>query len=148
MAQGMRMHGLVDAGACGRLCAGVPDDLVTHGLLDATVPPAPGKQPRLRLVAQAAPTLAESVEQFRTEHDVPVLAAFAAQDVNHHSAGIDIAHLKVRQLGAAEARAVQEHEDGAVDRRCRAVDQTGDLLLAEDGGQFVGLLGVLGSAPG
>jgi len=48
--------------------------------------PARG-QPRARLVLEAAPILAEGFDQLGAEHDVAVLAALAAKDVNHHAFG-------------------------------------------------------------
>src|ERR1019366_1289537 len=61
-----------------------------------------------------------------------VLAAFAVLDMHHHAGGVDIGEFEGRALGASHASAIEGHEDGAIERRGRGVDQAGDLLRTPD----------------
>ena len=70
----------------------------------ARVPRVTGKQPVRRLSLQPAPVDAKRIEQPQTEHDVTVLAALSATDVNNHALTVDIADFQVRHFGAACAR--------------------------------------------
>ena len=108
------MCGWTDFSILGRLLAGVPDHFVGHGLFDAAVPSPAGKQPRMGLVFEAAPVLAQFLQQFGAEHDVAVLAAFAAEDMDHHAFGVDVGDLEPGEFGAAEPGGIQGHQHGAV----------------------------------
>ena len=68
--------------------------LLLIGCFQVAVPPACGKQPRSWFVLQPAPILAEGVEQPGAEHDVAVLAALAAGNVDRHAPGVDIADIE------------------------------------------------------
>ena len=75
------------------------------------------------------------MEQVRTEHDIAILSALAAANVDHHAWGVDIDGLEMGQFGATDASSVQRDEDRPVKRRVRRVDQARHLILAQDDGQ-------------
>ena len=85
---------------------------------------------------------AELFEQNGAEHHVAVLAALAALDVNHHAPAIDVGDLEARQFRIPHAGGVKGHEDGAVERRARRIDELCYLFLAENRGQAMRLLSV------
>jgi len=78
--EGVRMKRLTDTGALGGFVARVSDDLTGDRIIGG-VPPAAGEQPVV-LPGQSAIVLAEFFEQVRAEHDVAVLTALAAANVN------------------------------------------------------------------
>ena len=92
----------------------------------------PGNSQTLGVPPQAAPVCAEFLQQFGAEHDVAVFASFAALNVDHHSLAVDVADFQVGQLGAAESGGISGHQQHAVKRRFRGVDQLRDFFLAED----------------
>jgi hypothetical protein len=86
------IHFLLNPGTAGSVLAGVARGLGSDGLI-AAVPAVAGEQPDAGFSAQMSPVRAEFVEQNGAEHQVAVLATFAALDVDHHSSAIDIADL-------------------------------------------------------
>jgi hypothetical protein len=106
------------------------------------VPTVAWKQPNAGLAPQAAPVVPQGFEQFRAEHDVPILATFTALNMDHHALAIDVGNLQMCQLGAADAGRIKRHQQDAIKRRARRVDQLGHFLRAEDGGQAQHLLGI------
>jgi hypothetical protein len=60
---------------------------------------AAGEEPDRRFAPQAAIVLSELLEQARAEYDVPILAAFAFLDVEHHAGGVDVGNLQRSHLG-------------------------------------------------
>jgi len=56
------------------------------------------------------------IEEFRAEHDVAVLATLAAENVDHHAFGVDVADLEPGQLGPPEACGIERHQNGAMQR--------------------------------
>src|SRR5215469_2512360 len=93
---------------------------------------------------------AQFLEQDRAEHDIAVLPSFAALNVHDHSSAIDIADLQARELGAARTGAVQGHQNGAIERSRRSIDELRYFFLTENSGQAITLLGIgsVGNAPG
>jgi hypothetical protein len=91
VAQRVRVDDFLEGGPLGGSFAGMVDGLGRDGLITGASIPA-RKQPFTGLSSQPAPVLAEFVEQHRTEHYVPVFAAFAASDVNHHTLTVDVIH--------------------------------------------------------
>src|SRR5215469_10359448 len=93
---------------------------------------------------------AQFLEQDRAEHDIAVLPSFAALNVHDHSSAIDIADLQARKLGAARTGAVQGHQNGAIKRSRRSIDELCYFFLTENSGQAIALLGIgsVGNAPG
>src|SRR5580704_10834920 len=91
MANRVRVDPFFDARSLGGSFAGMVDSLGRDGPITGASMPA-RKQPFTGLSSQPAPVLAEFVEQHGTEHYVPVLAAFAASNVNHHALTVDVTH--------------------------------------------------------
>jgi len=92
---------------------------------------------------------AQFLEQDGAEHDVAVLPAFAALNVHHHAAAVDVADLEAGELGAAHAGAIEGHQNGAIEGSRRGIDELRDLVRTENGGQAVALfrIGSVGNAP-
>jgi hypothetical protein len=84
------------------------------------------------------------LEQNRAEHDIAIFTALAAADMHDHALAVDIADLESRHLGATRAGGVEGHHQDAVEGGRNGIDEPGDFLLAEDGGQATHLLGVGG----
>ena len=112
MAKGVRMHAFFEAGPLGRKVAGVPDGLGADRLR-SRMPASPRKEPDPGL--QPAPVLPQGFEQDGTEHDVSILAAFAALDMDDHAWAIDVTHLESSDLSTAPAGPVEGHQDDAVE---------------------------------
>ena len=95
----------------------------------------------------ATPEGAEFGEQLGTEHDI--FAALAAADVHDHALTVDVADFQVRQLGAAGTGGVERHEQDALVRSARRMDELCDFFPAENRRQAMHLLrvGSLGQAP-
>src|SRR6266581_4744152 len=131
------------------MLAGVARGFGIHGLI-AGVPAITGKQPDTGFCAQASPVCAEFVEQNGTEHHVAVLATLAALNVDHHPPAIDVADLEARQFSIPHAGGVEGHEESAMERSARRIDELRHLFLAENRGQAVRLLriGSVSDAPG
>ena len=90
-----------------------------------------GKQPIGGLAFQPAPVDAQSIEQLRAEHDIAVLAALAAPNMNDHAPTVDIADLQVRHFCATCARGIQGHQQNAMKGKLCCVDQTRHFFLAQ-----------------
>ena len=86
--------------------AGVPDHLGSNGTR-CRVRTTTREEPRLGL--QSAPVLAQGFQQDGTEHDVPILTALAALDVDDHPSTIDVANLQSCQFVAACSGIVPDH---------------------------------------
>src|SRR6266849_4021955 len=54
------------------------------------------KQPCTGLSRQAAPVLAQCLEQFWTEHHIAISASLSALDVDYHALAVDIVDLQMR----------------------------------------------------
>ena len=75
---------------------------------------------------------AEFLEQFRAEHDIAVLAALAALDVNHHALAVDVADFQARQFGASHSGGVESHQQSAMEGSASRIDESRDFFLTED----------------
>jgi hypothetical protein len=95
-----------------------------------------------RFPAQTAKVLAQRFEQIRAQHDIPILAAFAALHVNHVAATVYIRDLQPGEFGAPEACGMEGHEQSALKRRGRGFDETVDFFSSEDGRKMYHLLRV------
>ena len=84
------------------------------------------------------PVLPQGNEQPSTEHNVTVLAALAAADVNDPAPAVDVAQLEAKQLGSARAGGVERHQDRAVKRAVGGVDPLGDFLRTQDARESAG----------
>jgi hypothetical protein len=93
---------------------------------------------------------AQFLEQDRAEHDIAVLPSFAVLNVHDHSSAIDIADLQARELGAAHTGTVEGHQNGAIERSRRSLDELCYFFLTENAGQAIALLGIgsVSNAPG
>ena len=81
---------------------------------------------------ETAPVVAQCLEQLRAKHDIAILAPLAAVDMNDHALAVDVADLQMGHFGATRARGIQSHQHDAMKGTVRRVDQTRDLLLAEN----------------
>src|SRR5436309_13664432 len=143
------MKRLTHLGTLGGFAEGPPDDLVADRVW-RSVPPAAGKQPHGRLAGQATIMLSQFLKQMRAEHDVSILAAFAVLNMEDHARGVDIGDLQCGQLGTTHACSVESHQNGAVDRSVRRLDEPAHLIRTPNHGQMNSLLRVrhFVSAPG
>jgi hypothetical protein len=96
------------------------------------MPRVAGKQPHCWLVPESSPVAAQLLEQRRTQHHIPVLAPLASSDMNHHPLAVDVAYLQASYFSPACSRGIQRHDQDALKGRFRGIDQTCDLLLAQD----------------
>ena len=119
-----------ETGTLGGVLTGSPQDLggdrITCGM-----PSVAGKQPVRWLVPEPAPIDAQRVEQLRAEHDIAVLATFAAPDMDDHPLAVDITDLQARHFCATCARGIQRHQQDAMKGKLGCVNQTRDFVLAE-----------------
>src|SRR5215471_2965969 len=74
---------------------------------------------------------------------------FAVLNVHDHASAIDIADFQARELGPARTGAIQGHQNGAIERSRRSIDELGYFFLTENRGQAIALLGIgsVGNAP-
>src|ERR1035437_4115827 len=91
---------------------------------------------------EPAPVGAQSLQQCRTERQVAILPALAVHHVDNHALAVDVGYLQPGNLGAAHARAVENHQQCALEQAAAGVDQTRDFFLAQDVGQFPLHLGI------
>src|SRR5580698_2135638 len=98
--QSVGMNLFLDASSFRGVLTGIPGHLGVDRPI-AGVPTIAWKQPNAGLAPQAAPVFPQRFEQFRAEHDVSILTALTALNVDHHALAIDVGNLKMCQLGAA-----------------------------------------------
>jgi hypothetical protein len=67
--------------------------------------------------------------------------------MDHHALAVDIGELQVCEFGSSPGT-IQRHQDGAMKRKGRALDQAGHFLLAQDNRQVDMSLGIGGFLPG
>src|SRR5487761_1299761 len=139
---------VVETGALGGDLAGRPEDLGGHRLAGC-VPAVAGKQPLLGLAPETSPVGAQLFEQLRAEHDVAILAALALANMNHHTLAVDIADLQVGGFRAACAGGIHRHQQDAMKRCIRRLNQSRDFFLTEYPWKVTNLLriGRLGDTP-
>jgi len=134
VAERVRMNAFGDTGAPGGGAAGMPDYLVRDGLVRTACLQA-GKEPAVATL-QRAVVSAQLVEQFRTERNLAVLAAFALANADHHPMLVDIFGPQLAQLGAAHAGGIECHQDGAMSKVRCGVNKTGHFIRAEHDGHL------------
>jgi hypothetical protein len=74
----------------------------------------------------------ECLEQFGTEHDIAISETLAALDVNHPALTVDVFGFQVGQLGVPGAGGVEGHEQDALTRSARRMDELRDFFPAKD----------------
>src|SRR6202453_2398353 len=128
--------------------AGGSEDLGGDGIT-CGVPAAAGKQPLLRLSPETSPVDAKFLQQRGAEHDIAVLAALALSDMDHHPLAVDVTDLQVSRFCAACAGGIHRHQQDAMKRRVRGLNQSRDFFLTENPRKMTHLLrvGCLGDAP-
>src|SRR6266851_7151206 len=143
------MHAFLEARPSGGSFAGMVDHLGRDRAITGVTVLA-RKQPYAGLPPQPVPVLAEFVEQLLAEQHIPVFAAFAALDVNHHALTVDVADFQTREFGTPEPSGVERHQQSAMQGRASRIDESCHFFLAEDRWQVNGLLrvGSLRDAPG
>src|SRR5262252_2154617 len=138
MAKRVRVDGRVEARTLSGSVTRMPNRFRVDRVI-RRMPTVAGKEPVAGFSPQPAPVLAQFLEQLGAEHDIPVFAAFSSLDVNHHALAVDIADLQARQLGTPQASSVEGHQQSAMERSARRIDESRDFFLAEDGWEAVGL---------
>src|SRR5271165_2244370 len=148
VAQGVGMDSILQASASGGLAAGVIDGPGSDRMIRRMVT-APGEQPVCGFAFQPAPVLAQSFQQDGTEHDISVLTAFPAADVDDHASAVDIGDLQASQLGAPYPGAIEGHQYDAMKSSLGRVDEEGNFFWAQYTGQMSRLLRIrrIGHAP-
>ena len=143
------MDVFLDARSLGSFLAGVPRCFRIDGLI-TVVPAVAWKQPYAGLSRQAAPVLAQFLEQFWAEHHIAISASLAALNVNHHALAVDVADFQVRQLGVPHSGGVERHQQNAMVGSERRIDESRDFFLAQDRRKVKCSfrIGSLGDAPG
>src|SRR6266849_1727030 len=94
--QRVGMDLFLDARALNRFLARVPGCFRIDGLI-TVVPTIAWKQPFAGLSRQAAPVLAQFLQQFSAEHHISVNASLAALNVNDHPLAVDVTDFQVCQ---------------------------------------------------
>src|SRR6267378_1568161 len=148
VAQRVGMDWFLDACALGSLLTGVPRCFRIDGLI-TVVPTVAWKQPCAGFSRQAAPVLAQLLEQFWAEHHIAISASLAALNVNHHALAVDVADSQVGQLGVAHSDGVERHQQNAMVGSKSRIDELRDFFLAQDRRKvkWSFRIGSLGDAP-
>jgi hypothetical protein len=90
------------------------------------------EEPNTRFFPQPPPVFPEFLEQFLTQHHVPIFASLSAPDVNHHALAIDVGNFQVCQFGVPGAGGVERHQHRVVERRARGVNKPFHFFLTEN----------------
>ncbi len=106
------------------------------------VPASAGKQPDRGFALEAAPVLPQSFQKLWAEHEVAVLAAFPALNMDHHALTVDVRDLQMCQFRATDTGGIERHQQDALERRAGSFDEPGYFLLTENGRQPQNLLRV------
>ena len=149
VAQRMWVDDFLERGPLGGFFARMVDRLGSDGAV-AGVSMSARKQPDTGLSAQPLPVLPEFVQQLWTEQHIPIFAAFAASDVNHHALTVDVAYFQTREFGTPKSRGVERHQQSAMQGRPSRIDEPRNFFLTENRWQVNSLLrvGSLLDAPG
>jgi hypothetical protein len=69
--------------------------------------------------------------------------------VHHHALTVDVADFQVGQLGAPDTGGIEAHEQHALARSARRLEELRDFFLAKNRGQAMGLfrIGSVGDTP-
>ena len=118
---------------------GGPGHLVGDG--DIGPPAVHGSGEKVSLGLHPPPVHAQGLEQLLAEWDIAVMAAFSMVNMNDHALAVDVADLQPAQLGTADTRRVQGHQNRAVEQVAGRIDEFGHLLRAQDLRQFAVALG-------
>lgn len=109
----------------------------------SSVPAITREEPDSGLAAQTAPVLAERFEKLLTEHDVAVLPALAALDVDHVSrSSVNVRDPEAGQFRAAESCGIECHQKSALEGRSGGFNKGVYFFPAKDGRQVQNLLRV------
>ena len=128
------MH-VFQPGAIGGVFDGEPDDFIVNVVIRG-MPDAAGEQPLGGFAAQRVPVRAQFLEQRGAQHDVAVLASFAALNVNDHSLAVDVADLEPRQFRATHTCGIEREQDCSIEEIASAVDQCAYLFSGQHGRQL------------
>src|SRR5215469_5513486 len=146
VAKSVGVHALLEAGALGGFMTRMPNGFRIDRSILAIVA---GKQPGAGFAMVETPVGAECREELGTEHDIAIFAALAAADVHHHPLPVDVADFQVGQLGAPSAGGVGGHEQDALARSARCMNELRDFFLAQNRRQVACLLRIrsVGNGP-
>src|SRR6266481_3483855 len=112
---------------------GLPDNLLADGLVCTPAVYRTRKQVSLGL--HPAVVLTERWQQGLAQRDFPVDAAFALDDAKYHALAVYVADLQPAQLGPAQARRVESHQQRAVVQIARSCNQLRHFSGAENNRQ-------------
>src|SRR5271165_4390772 len=129
---------LLDSSALGGFAADVPDRVIGDWLLDPAMPFRAGKQ--IILGPLPSPVLTQSFEQFRCHWYITISGTFAQANMDNHPFAVHVAHLEKGCLGPANARSIENHEDGAMHEVWSSLDHAADFFRTKHHRQFSGSL--------
>src|SRR5215467_3385986 len=124
MAQRMGMGSFLEARSFTGLVTGIPNGFAIDGPIRRMVV-ITWKEPDSGFSRQAVPVQTKFCEQFSTEHHVPILAPFAALDVDDHTLAVDVADLQASQFGTPQTSSVERNEQ-CLERSAGCLDQSCD----------------------
>ncbi|HUL11365.1 MAG TPA: hypothetical protein VLU73_04240, partial [Methylococcaceae bacterium] len=106
----MRRDSFLDSGTGAGLADCLPHDLLRYRLVGTRVVHRAWKQVGFR--AHPPVIFAQCCKQVLTQRDLTVDAALALYDAHHHALAVYVANLESAQLGTAETRRIERHQDG------------------------------------
>jgi hypothetical protein len=133
MAQRVRTDTTIDAGGLGGEAHRVPDALGRERLVGEPAVLPPREEVRLR--TYLAVVLPQGCQQRGAEGHFARVATLPALNANHHALAVDVGDLQLQQLAAAQARAVERHEQRAVIEVLRAGNESPHFIRTQDRGQ-------------
>jgi hypothetical protein len=91
--------------------------------------------------AGAVSSTAVAFKEHRGKHDVPVCMSFGLADVDHHTGTIDVLKGKPARFRYAKPDSINGHQESPILKRDHGIQQSFDLLQAQDSGKMRGLFG-------
>src|SRR5271165_3768092 len=88
-----------------------------------------------------SPVLTQSFEQLSCHWHITISGTFALANMDNHPFAVHVAHLEKGCLGAANARSIENHEDGAMHQVWSSLDHAADFFRTQHNRQFSGCLG-------
>src|SRR5271165_5764258 len=88
-----------------------------------------------------SPVLTQSFEQLSCHWHITISGTFALANMDNHPFAVHVAHLETGCLGPANARSVENHEDGAMRQVRSRLDHAADFFRTKHDRKFSGSLG-------
>jgi hypothetical protein len=86
----------------------------------------------------APPIGAKNAEQLLGQHDIAILPALAAADVDHHPGAVDILDRERRRFRHAQPGGVDRHKRGSELKVAHGLQETLDFISRKNGWQCIG----------